>query len=101
MATAAAAADADWATATGDGAATAAYTPVEADLDRFLRVTATHNGDPVRLVTEAVTDVLISNLVQTTRQDGRQLEKLWGFTGLNVHSASRRSSPPVTPSSGM
>ena len=60
----AAAADADWATATGDGAATAAYTPVDADLDRFLRVTATHNGDPVRLVTEAVTDVLVSNLAQ-------------------------------------
>ena len=64
MAAAAAAADADWATATGTGATTDTYEPVEADLDRFLRVTATHNGDPVRLVTEAVTDVLISNLGQ-------------------------------------
>ena len=64
MAAAVAAADADWATAPGVGATTAAYTPEEADLNKFLRVTATHNGDPVRLVTEAVTDILVSNLLK-------------------------------------
>ena len=70
MAAAVAAADADWATAPGVGATTAAYTPDEADLNKFLRVTATHNGDPVRLVTEAVTDVLVSNLGRDRATDG-------------------------------
>ena len=83
MATAAAAADADWAPATGEGATTAAYTPVDADLDRFLRVTATHNGDPVRLVTEAVTDVLVSNLVQTRDRDDPTVG-IVGASGSNV-----------------
>ena len=35
-----------WDTAPGDRATTAAYIPDDADLGRFLRVTATHNGVP-------------------------------------------------------
>ena len=87
MAAAVDAADADWAAATGEGAATAAYTPDEADLNKFLRVTATHNGDPVRLVTEAVTDLLLSNLDQL-RNAGAVRETV-GVFGAKAHRRSQ------------
>ena len=56
------AANAVWQTATGAGADTATYTPVAADLNRFMRVTAVDGSGPVILVTEKVTDFLVSNL---------------------------------------
>ena len=54
-----------WVDATGDGAATNAYTPTAADLHQLLRVTAVYNADTLVRVTPAVTDLLVSNLAQS------------------------------------
>ena len=87
-----------WATATGDGAATAAYTPVEADLDRFLRVTATHQRRPREARHRG-----------SHRRPGQQpppaphieSNRNCGVSVGSTQFGSRRSSPPATPTTGM